>query len=295
MDVNNITIDYSPSATTPPPPPPSDPAYSVTTTTDGIPILLIVAAVLVLFAIGYFAFTKSASSSSDKYFDSDNSSSFSSPSMFIILFLFLLFLAINAAKYFFQFDVVTHIKNLFTTKPQIDVVVNSDPLKKLALPHPVRSHKKQVFNIPENIYGYEDAKALCKAYGARLATYQEVEDSYNSGGEWCNYGWSEGQMALFPTQQKTYDHLQTVKGHEHDCGRPGVNGGYMANPLLQYGVNCYGTKPKMTDEEKILMEETPIYPKTAEDILLDKRTEYWKEKLDGVIVSPFNKGAWSRY
>lgn len=293
MDVNNITIDYSPTATTPPPPPPSDPAYSVTTTTDGIPILIIVAAVIVLFAIGYSLFSRS-SSNSDKYFDSDYSSSSSSPSIIVIVILFILFLGVNAAKYFFQFDVVTHIKNLFTTKPEIDVVVNSDPLNIKKKPRASCSSKKQVFNIPENIYGYEDAKAICKAYGARLATYDEVEESYNSGGEWCNYGWSEGQMALFPTQKKTYEHLQTVKGHEHDCGRPGVNGGYMANPLLQYGVNCYGVKPKMTDEEKILMEETPIYPKTAEDILMDKRTNYWKERLDSVIVSPFNKESWAK-
>jgi hypothetical protein len=31
-------------------------------------------------------------------------------------------------------------------------------------------------------------------------------------------------MALFPTQKETWDKLQKIKGHEHDCGRPGING-----------------------------------------------------------------------
>ena len=41
------------------------------------------------------------------------------------------------------------------------------------------------------------------------------------------------QMALYPTQKKTYNKLQTIKGHEHDCGRPGINGGYIANPKCE--------------------------------------------------------------
>ena len=63
-------------------------------------------------------------------------------------------------------------------------------------------------------------------------------------------GWSDGQMALFPTQQKTFDNLQKIEGHENDCGRPGVNGGFMANPNIRFGVNCYGNKPKIKEEEE---------------------------------------------
>ena len=37
-------------------------------------------------------------------------------------------------------------------------------------------------------------------------------------------------MALFPTQYEHWEHLQKIKGHENDCGRPGVNGGYIDNP-----------------------------------------------------------------
>ena len=52
---------------------------------------------------------------------------------------------------------------------------------------------------------------------------------------------------LFPTQKKLYDKLQKIPGHENDCGRQGVNGGYIKNPHVKFGVNCYGKKPKKTD------------------------------------------------
>jgi hypothetical protein len=46
--------------------------------------------------------------------------------------------------------------------------------------------------------------------------------------------------------------LQKIKGHEHDCGRPGVNGGYIANPLVKFGVNCYGNKRKINTGREYL-------------------------------------------
>ena len=154
--------------------------------------------------------------------------------------------------------------------------------------------RPEVFNVPGNFYGYEDAKSICTAFGGRLATYKELENVYRDGGEWCNYGWSDGQMALFPTQTKTYNTLQKIPGHEHDCGRPGINGGYMANPNVKYGVNCYGYKPAITSEEEHLMQVTTPYPKTEKDIQFEKRVEYWKSKLQEILVSPFNYDNWSK-
>jgi hypothetical protein len=152
----------------------------------------------------------------------------------------------------------------------------------------------EVFNVSNNKYTFNDSKSICSAYNSRLATYKEVEDSYNDGGEWCNYGWSQDQLALFPTQQKTYDKLQKIKGHENDCGRPGVNGGFMGNPELTFGVNCYGVKPKKGKKEETIMAETQIYPKTKNDIDLEKRVKYWKKNIDSVNVSAFNHDTWNR-
>ena len=50
-----------------------------------------------------------------------------------------------------------------------------------------------------------DAAAVCKAYGNRLANYKEIKSSLDAGGEWCSYGWSDDQMALFPTQYDRID------------------------------------------------------------------------------------------
>jgi hypothetical protein len=224
----------------------------------------------------------------DEY-TSSSSNKMSLPYFFILILLVVFFWFVT--KKYHGLDIMTKIRNLFSKNPELDIHVEKT-LTQTAIPE-IRL-TKQVFNIPENDYIYQDAKALCSAYGARLATYQEVEDSYKAGGEWCNYGWSDGQMALFPTQKKTFEQLQKIEGHEHDCGRPGVNGGYIANPNIKYGVNCYGYKPRMTPQEEDIMATKPIYPKTQKDIAMENRVNYWKDKLSEVLVSPFNHNSWSR-
>ena len=102
-------------------------------------------------------------------------------------------------------------------------------------------------------------------------------------------------MALFPTQESTFNKLQTIEGHENDCGRPGINGGYMKNSSVKYGVNCFGKKPAITPEEANLMSSTTPYPKTEKDIAMEERVEYWKQRLNTLLVSPFNYQTWSRY
>ena len=61
--------------------------------------------------------------------------------------------------------------------------------------------RKQVFNVSENDYTYEEARAVCKAYGGDLATLEQMIEAHKKGANWCNYGWSDGQMALYPTQK----------------------------------------------------------------------------------------------
>jgi hypothetical protein len=221
-----------------------------------------------------------------------NSSSTALTLLFSGFFILLIF--INGLQYFFGVDIVASLKNIFTEHPELDITVDTSRAEAAKAPVPEILIRKQVFNIPENNYIYSDAKALCSAYGARLATYKEIEDAYKNGGEWCNYGWSDGQMALFPTQEKTFNELQKIEGHQNDCGRPGVNGGYMENPMLKFGVNCYGYKPRMTSIEQELMANEPIYPKTAKDIAMENRVNYWKDKLSEILVSPFNHNTWSR-
>jgi hypothetical protein len=216
----------------------------------------------------------------------------------IVISIFIILVVINGLQYFFGVDIVASVKDILTGNPEVDIIVDTTQMQsQMDAADPVIPEIRlgpQVFNIPENDYVYPDAKALCTAYGSRLATYKEVEDAYNKGAEWCNYGWSDGQMALFPTQQKTYDELQKIEGHENDCGRPGINGGYMNNPALRFGVNCFGYKPRMTPEEEDLMATQPKYPKTEKDIAMENRVNYWKDKLTEILVSPFNHERWSK-
>jgi hypothetical protein len=66
----------------------------------------------------------------------------------------------------------------------------------------------EVFHIEDAQFTYADAPAVCAAYGAELATLEQIIDAYNHGAEWCGYGWSAGGMALYPTQKGTWDALQ---------------------------------------------------------------------------------------
>jgi len=222
----------------------------------------------------------------------------------IIVVILIILLVINGLQYYFGINVIEKLKDLFSKKPQVEIKMvkrddkeddegkdDDDKIIKIIRKPLI---KEQVFNIPGNYFNYTDARSLCKAEGARLATYSEVEDAYNNGAEWCNYGWSEGQMALFPTQKTSYDKLQKIEGHEKDCGRPGVNGGYIENPNLQYGANCYGYKPRMTKEEEDLMNTSTPYPNSEKDLEIERRVNYWKTRLDDILVSPFNYQSWSR-
>ena len=207
--------------------------------------------------------------------------------------LFIFLVLVNGVQYFFSTDIETAIKNIFTPVPEIDITL-TDKYEDKTTTVPEITFEKQVFHIPDNTYTYGDAKALCKAYGGRLAKYEEVEKAYNDGAEWCGYGWSDGQMALFPTQKKTYENLQKIEGHENDCGRPGVNGGFIENPNVRFGVNCYGYKPEITVEERNKMAETVHYPLTEKDKELERKIADYKKKLPNILVAPFNNSRWSQ-
>lgn len=276
-------------------------------TNPNIYVIVIVLFIIIIFIIiGLSVGKKEPSSYTDTTLYSNNTQSTKSSSTIMIFMGFFLIVIIIIWFFHKQIWDVLKIINLDTTatihditsdKPVIDINVqqqtaaedNSQQDNNITT-----SLTSQVFNIPGNYYNYEEAQSLCKAYDSRIATYDEIEKTYKQGGEWCNYGWSDGQMALFPTQAETYKNLQNIPGHEHDCGRPGVNGGYIANPRVKFGVNCYGKKPKMTEIEEELMENRSPYPLTKKDILMEEQVEYWKNKINNILVSPFNYNNWSK-
>jgi hypothetical protein len=162
---------------------------------------------------------------------------------------------------------------------------------------PVPVSQDEVFNISNNLYTYEDARNICSAYGAKLATYDDMEKAYNGGAEWCNYGWSEGQMAFFPTQKSTWTELQKSEKKKNNCGRPGINGGFMANPNIKFGVNCFGKKPTASDSDLArLSSAAQASPLTPEDEATNAKIQYWKDNADKMLViNSYNQKKWSAY
>lgn len=251
-------------------------------------VYIILLLVLVVYFILFYSLGNKGSSNS---YSGETESSNWGTIFVIILVCFLLF--VNGLTYFLGINLFAYITGLFSGKPTVNIVVDerNAPIKP---PVPEIPFIEEVFNIPGNYYSYDDSKAICTAYGAKLATYEQIEKAYNKGAEWCNYGWSDGQMALYPTQKSTFQKLQKAKGHEHDCGRPGINGGFIANPDVKFGVNCYGHKPKITSLEKELMANSRLYPESKNDALIQKKIEYWRDHIDEILVSPFNHNTWSR-
>ena len=284
------------------------------------PIIFII---VILIIISYYVFSSNLGTGYEDStsFNSDSGGIFG----VIIISILVILILVNVFQYFFNINVTAYIHGLFTPNTKLDIVVDRNTHKSgsgtgssgtgssdtgssdtgssdgtfggqnIYQPSqaPELKFKKQVFNIPGNYYTYDNAKALCSAYGAKLASYDQIEKAYNNGAEWCNYGWSENQLALFPTQKKTYDMLQTKPGHENDCGRQGVNGGYIANPNVNFGVNCYGYKPKMTDDDEELMSKLRPYPETPQDIEFQKKVDTMRNKLDQIAISPFNNDNWN--
>ena len=212
-----------------------------------------------------------------------------------ILTVALIIITIFRDQVAYGLDVAwTTIKNAFEPKPAA-AAVTSDSSQKPIIDHGAIQNimpTKEVFNIADNKYKYSDADALCKAYGAELATYDQVKTAWSKGADWCNYGWVKGQAAVFPTQESTYNKLQTgPKDQKGACGVPGVNGGYFDNPDLRFGVNCYGNKPSKTDtSDRAQMKPHNL---TNDALEYDKKVRDYKTEIYEIPISPFNSTSWA--
>ncbi len=152
--------------------------------------------------------------------------------------------------------------------------------------------KKEVFNVSSNRYAYGDAEPLCRALGAQLATYDQVKAAFDGGADWCNYGWTKGQLALFPTQKETYDKLQAgPEGQRMACGKVGLNGGFFDNPEMRFGVNCYGMKPSQSKHDAA--DQSKGIPISPDALDFDKKVSQYKADADNIGILPFRTGAWS--
>ena len=231
-------------------------------------------------------------------FENDTPPIISIPLILSIGLLIILFIIIIIFKeqIVFALELMWHkIKNFFnpSEKPYevpVEIHVDRSLVDKSAIERSMPG-QKQVFNIAQDSYKYSDAEPLCKAFGAELATYDQVKEAWKKGADWCNYGWTKGQTAIYPTQQSTYDKLQAGPEDQRGaCGVPGINGGYFDNPDLRFGVNCYGDKPSENDtDDRALMKGPNLTPETLE---YNKKVRDYKAHMTEIPVNPFSEGKW---
>ena len=75
---------------------------------------------------------------------------------------------------------------------------------------------------------------------------------------------------------------------KHACGRPGINGGFIDNPYIKFGANCYGVKAPQPDGWK--------EPKYGYAACQDNSENEELEKLrNSAKLNSFNVKKWSRY
>jgi hypothetical protein len=234
----------------------------------------------------------------------------------IVWSVFIFLLLANGLQYFFGIEATASVKDILSDNARVGIELSdeSNSLLKNTLPRIDKStvtkrveneakeaaeqaQKKEVFYIKDNVYTYDEAEAVCKAHNAELADYNQLEKTYDKGGEWCGYGWSKDQMILFPTQKDTWNKLQKMDGHENDCGRPGINGGRIENKNAKFGVNCYGVKRSPNSFELSLLDEMKkgTYPVSKRDGEFRKNVNKFKEKIrnNQMNLYPFNLHKWS--
>jgi len=157
----------------------------------------------------------------------------------------------------------------------------------------------EVFHVSGNKYTYQQAQEVCEALGAQLATYDQIEEAYNKGANWFDYGWSEGQYAYFPLQKEIwYDIQKQIEINGKDTNnmsklRPGISGGYFANPNIRFGINCYGVKPQQRPQDIMAK---PFIPAThTQQGINETANPYKYNPYANLRIDSFNSNHWSEY
>ncbi len=167
----------------------------------------------------------------------------------IFLFLisiFFIFIGVNYIYGITLSDITKFISNIsiFNINRTINSnSSNNDSSSDTSVQSLLKVTENKVYNVSSSLYSYDSAKALCKSFGATLATPQQIFNSYQSGESWCKPSWSAGQNLLFPSQSIDVTLADRDKKTAGSCGKPGLNGYYEINPDQKHPVNCYGKPP----------------------------------------------------
>jgi len=216
----------------------------------------------------------------------------------LLFALVIILIFVNGIAYFFNINIVTEIQNLFSDDPEINIkTIKNDNLSEDSSFNQINNEidtekDKEAYHIPGNNFTYHDAKAVCKAFNADLATFNDLQKAQQKGASWCSYGWSQDKLALYPTSEENWKKLQKNSDQKYKCGLPGINGSYLDNPYVKLGANCYGVKPYKSKLEADLLKDDYNIPKSHKEVLFNERVKYWKNRLGNVLVYPFNNKNW---
>ncbi len=113
-------------------------------------------------------------------------------------------------------------------------------------PHIPRG-RKEVFQVGNGyIYSYDEAQNVCKSIGGDLATYQQLIQSFNAGGQECSYGFYKdytSTTAYFMQVEKLRKDidLRSTADSSGWCGwGVGMRNDGVGNKAAAW---CYGVKP----------------------------------------------------
>jgi hypothetical protein len=146
--------------------------------------------------------------------------------------------------------------------------------------------KKEVYLVNNNIFSKSEVPKVCKAlFNGTAATKEQLNESYNNGANWCNYGWDNDGEAYYPLQDDT---------NNSSCeGSKGLNGGKMPTGDIKLGALCYGVKPEDCKYSNLTKIKQDSSFSEGDLIML----ENYRKKLanGGIKITPFNNNAWSRW
>ena len=108
----------------------------------------IVFVIILLIIIGYFVLFSSLGNSSETSLSNTGTDADKGQKIIgiIIIAVLIVLIIINAFQYFFNVNITAYVKDIFSNKPEIDIIVDQGNYQ--PAPVPTIKFKKQVFNYP---------------------------------------------------------------------------------------------------------------------------------------------------